>query len=340
MKQTKFNVRVALGTLAIASFIASPIWADSPVYNGETNYVPLEAAPCDLSDKSIQWLGILKAHPTLRLWQQGFLDEAERLGFKSAEIVAVDDADWTKAAALGDGLVATGTDGVVTGYYNPILNDTVKKLADAGVPVVAGFLAVPEGDAPGLLANSFFYTAKWGTLAADIIGEKIGGKGTVAITEGSFNEGEDALAKAFTDRMAEKYPDVKVLPPQEEGFDPPVAIAKATGILQSNPDVVAALSTTGGGPVTWAGAVEDTGRDIVIIGPDMTRPNMDPVRDGKVYALAAQPGYETHQLAVDLLARAICGEKVPYTNELPTPIVFKDGLDPYYVVADRVDARK
>ena len=300
MKQTKFNVRVALGTLATASFIASPIWADSPVYNGETNYVPLEAAPCDLSDKSIQWLGILKAHPTLRLWQQGFLDEAERLGFKSAEIVAVDDADWTKAAALGDGLVATGTDGVVTG----------------------------------------FYTAKWGTLAADIIGKKIGGKGTVAITEGSFNEGEDALAKAFTDRMAEKYPDVKVLPPQEEGFDPPVAIAKATGILQSNPDVVAALSTTGGGPVTWAGAVEDTGRDIVIIGPDMTRPNMDPVRDGKVYALAAQPGYETHQLAVDLLARAICGEKVPYTNELPTPIVFKDGLDPYYVVADRVDARK
>ena len=82
MKQTKFNVRVALGTLATASFIASPIWADSPVYNGETNYVPLEAAPCDLSDKSIQWLGILKAHPTLRLWQQGFLDEAEGSGSK------------------------------------------------------------------------------------------------------------------------------------------------------------------------------------------------------------------------------------------------------------------
>lgn len=340
MTSTRFHLRKTLGTLAVASFIVSPVWAGSPVYNGEATYVPLESAPCDVSAKSIQWLGILKGHPVHRLWQQGFLDQANRLGFKSATIVAGDDADWTKAAALGDGLLATGTDGVVTGYYNPILNDTVKKLADGGVKVIAGFLAVPEGDVPGLAANSFFYTPKWGSRAADIVGEKIGGKGTVAITQGSFNPGEDALAKAFADRMAEKYPGVKVLAPQEEGFDPPVAIAKNVAILQANPDVIAALSTTGGGPVTWAGAAEESGRDVIIIGPDMTRPNMDLVRDGKVFALAAQPGYETHSLAVDLIARSICGEAIPYTNELPTPIVLKDGLNPFYAIADRVDARK
>jgi ribose transport system substrate-binding protein len=168
----------------------------------------------------------------------------------------------------------------------------------------------------------------------------MGGQGTVAITQGSFNPGEDNFAKAFTERMNEKYPNIKVLPPQEEGFDPAPAIARAVAILQANPDVTAALSTTGGGPVTWAGAQEETGRKLVMtLGPDMSRPNMDLVRDGKITALGAQPGWETHALAVDLLALHLCGETVPYSNELPTPIVFADGLAPYYEIADRIDAR-
>lgn len=324
-----------------AATAAATSAAEVAVYDGTKNYTQLAKAPCDLSGKKIQWLGNLKNHPTLRLWQQGFLDEAKHLGFGSAEIVAEESADWSKVPPLGESLLATGTDGVVLGYSNPIEAGIIKKLGDAGVPVIAAFLYVPEGTYPGLLATSFFLTSKEGVAAADMFGEKMGGKGTVAVTEGSFNEGEDNFAKAFTDRMHEKFPDVKVLPPQEEGFDPPVAIAKAAAILQANPDVTAALSTTGGGPVTWAGAQEETGRKLVAtLGPDMSRPNLDLVRDGKITALGAQPGWETHALGVDLIAQKICGATVPYSNELPTPIVFADGLAPYYEVADRVDARK
>ena len=32
--------------------------------------------PCDLSGKDIYFLSVLKAHPTLRLWQQGFSPKA------------------------------------------------------------------------------------------------------------------------------------------------------------------------------------------------------------------------------------------------------------------------
>ncbi len=70
--------------------------------------------------------------------------------------------------------------------------------------------------------------------------------------------------------MKKSFPDVVVLDPQEEGFDPAQAISKAVSILQANPDVVAAYSTTGGGAVTWAGAAEQTGRDIAIAGMDYT----------------------------------------------------------------------
>lgn len=302
-------------------------------------YTPLTEAPCDVSQKDIHFLSVLKGHPTLRLWQQGFLDQAAALGFRSATIASPDDADWAKTVGLGEGILATGTDGMVFGFVDPTEADLIKKFGEKGIPVVIGHVVVPEGTYEGLTAWAGFVPEKWGAAAADVIGEKIGGTGAVAITEGSFNVVEDAVAKAFADRMKEAYPGVRVLDPQEEGFDPPTAIAKAAAILQANPDVVGALSTTGAGPVTWAGAADETGRTVYSIGPDMTRPNLDAVRDGLVYGLAAQPGYEEHQLAVDLIARAICGETVPYANELPAPIVLADGLAPYYAVVDRVDAR-
>jgi ribose transport system substrate-binding protein len=322
---------------------AAPATAAPSAEAGNAVYTPLASPPCDLSGKNIYFLSVLKGHPTLRLWQQGFLDEAAAMGFKNATIASPDDADWAKSVALGEQILATETPGeygMVFGFVDPSQKDLIKKFGDAGVPVVIGHVATPEGTYPGLDAWAAFISEKWGTAAADAIGEKIGGTGTVAITEGSFNVQEDAVAAAFAKEMAAKFPNVKVLKPQEEGFDPPAAIAKAVAILQANPDVVGALSTTGAGPVTWAGAADQTGRTVAAIGPDMTRPNLDAVRDGKIFALAAQPGYEEHQNAVDLIAQLMCGQTVPYANELLAPIVTADGLAPYYEIVDRVDARK
>jgi ribose transport system substrate-binding protein len=311
--------------------------------NADSVYSPLATAPCDVSGKNIYFLSVLKGHPTLRLWQQGFLDQAKILGYKNATIASPDTADWAASVALGEQILATETPGnyaMVFGFVDPTQKDLIKKFGDAGVPVVIGHVEVPENTYPGLKGWAAFDPVKWAASAADAIGAKINGTGAVAITEGSFNAVEDAVAKGFADQMAAKFPNVKVLKPQEEGFDPPVAIAKAVSILQANPDVVGAISTTGAGPVTWAGAADQTGRTVYAIGPDMTRPNLDAVRDGKIYGLAAQPGYEEHEMAVDMATTLLCGGTVKYANELPAPIVLKDGLAPYYTIVDRVDARK
>jgi len=304
-------------------------------------YTPMTEAPCDLSEKKIHFLSVLKGHPTLRLWQQGFLDQANALGFGEATIASPDEADWTKAIALGENILATGTDGLVLGFVDPSEKDLIKKFGDKGIPAVVGHVQVKEGEYPGVIAYAAFSAADWGASAADAIGEAMGGKGTAAVTQGGFNATEDAVAAAFTKRMNEKYPDIKVLKPIEEGFDLPASIAKVVALLQANPDVTGAVSTTGAGPVVWAGAVDETGRTVNMIGPDMTRPNLDAVRDGKILGLAAQPGYEEHQMAVDIVANAICGiAPAQFANDLPAPIILKDGLAPYYKVVDAVDARK
>lgn len=303
-------------------------------------YTPLSVPPCDLSGKKIHFLSVLKGHPTLRLWQQGFLDQANALGFGSATIASPDEPDWTKAVALGEGILATGTDGLVLGFVDPAERDLIKRFGDKGIPAVIGHVQVKEGEYPGVIAYAAFSPADWGAAAAEVIGEKMGGTGTAAVTQGGFNPVEDGVAAAFTKRMGELYPDIKVLKAVEEGFDLPSSVSKIVALLTANPDVTGAISTTGAGPVAWAGAVDETGRQVNMIGPDMTRPNMDAVRDGKILGLAAQPGYEEHQMAVDIVANAICGNPpAEFANDLPTPIVLNDGLRPYYAVVDAIDAR-
>jgi ribose transport system substrate-binding protein len=192
----------------------------------------------------------------------------------------------------------------------------------------SGLTAVVGADVPA-----------YGKAVADAMGDKLAGKGTVAVTQGSFNQTENLAATSFGDEMKAKYPGIKVLPAQEEGFDQAGAIAKAEAIIQGNPDITGAFSTTGAGPTTWSTAAADTNKkDLVIISMDYTRPNLDLVKAGKVYGLVAQPLYDEFYQAVALVGQAIDGKTVQYKNLLPAPVIFLADLDKYYAFNDRAEA--
>jgi ribose transport system substrate-binding protein len=221
---------------------------------------------------------------------------------------------------------------------NPAFNPLIEKVGKAHVPVILPHFPVPEGSLPGATGIISCDPVDYAKEAAHKIGMAIGGKGSVAVTQGSFNSTENLVSESFTKTMRELYPDVKVLAPEEEGFDAPKAISKAASILQSHADVVAALSTTGGGPTTWAGAQKEAGRKIVAVGMDYTRVNLDLVRDGEVYAVVGQPLWEESSGAAELLDKVVRGEKIPWWTKLPGPFITKDKLDPYYAVLDKVEA--
>ncbi len=181
---------------------------------------------------------------------------------------------------------------------------------------------------------------QYAQAAAEAMGAKLGGKGTVAVTVGCFNQTENLVAETFKATMAEKYPDIKVLDPQEEGFDAAQAIAKAAAIIQGNPDITGAFSTTGNGPTTWARAAEDTSKeDLVIISMDYTRPNLDLVKEGKVYGLVAQPLYEEFYACAETswakcsMARQSNTVTCCQPRSSPPPISTK-----YYEFNDRAEA--
>ncbi|MCB0200741.1 MAG: substrate-binding domain-containing protein, partial [Anaerolineae bacterium] len=164
-------------------------------------------------------------------------------------------------------------------------------------------------------------------------------EGSIAVTENNHNATEDTVAQVFTDGIAKYCPEFTVLPPELEGPEPTQAIAVATSIIQANPDLVAALSTTGGGPTTWAGAQKETGKKIVAVGMDATRVNLDLVTDGEVWGLVAQPLYEETFGSAELLYKMANGEEVPYWTVLDAPLVTKDNTQHYYDLLDELEPR-
>ena len=280
----------------------------------------------------------LKGHPVHRLMQLGFTDGCKAHNYE-CEMLLTDSTNAPDMIPLAEQALAEPVDGIVFYAVDNSFFPTIAKFKAKNIPVVTPHFTSFTQEESGLTAVVGADVVQYAKAAADALGEKLAGKGTVAVTVGSFNQTENLVAKTFKEEMAAKYPDVVVLDAQEEGFDAAQAIAKAVAIIQGNPEVAGAFSTTGNGPTTWARAAEEAKKtDLVIISMDYTRPNLDLVKEGKVYGLVAQPLYEEFYRAAELVGMALDGQTVEYKNLLAAPIITAKDLDKYYTFNDMAEA--
>ncbi len=296
------------------------------------------SGPGYAADKALLWVMPMLNHPVHKIMQAGFLSRCAQLGV-TCEIVGNPSAtnwDVPGTIPLAEAALSRTDFGAVAVYGpDPAIYPFITKLASEGFPIVTWHVLPPEGSVDGLLAATAQDTPAAGANAAVAMAEEMGKSGTIALTQGSINETENAMANAFRAKIAQDYPDIKVLETQVEGFEPSAAQAKAVAILQGNPDVTGAFSTTGNGPQTWAQAARAAGRDLTIIGMDYIRQNLDLIRDGKVFGVVAQPLYEESERVAELLVDLSHGKDVPYLNMLPASVITADDLAPYYEILDQ-----
>lgn len=288
--------------------------------------------------KKLCWVQPVKGHPVHQLTQIAFREGCSKLGY-TAVILGTDGPDIAGTIALAEQALATGdVAGMAVWTGNPAYNPLIERAATLGVPVVLPHFPAPEGSVPGAKGVISCDPAPYAIEAAERIGKEIGGKGSVAVTQGSFNSNENLVAETFTKAMNKKFPDVKVLEPTEEGFDPPAAINRAVALMRANPDMAAAISTTGGGALTWASAQRDAGKKIIVVGMDYTRVNLDLVKSGEIYAVVGQPLWEESFGSAELLDQLVQGKSIEWWTKLPAPFITRDDLAPHYERLDKVEA--
>ena len=322
--------------------------ADAPSAVAEvevvTEVVEVEAPSVFLEAQNgipFRWAHDNQTHPVNRIMVAGFLQGCADFGVE-CEDMSIPGVDASAVIAMEEQSVILGSSGQIKPIYVPEHYRQALDLIDAGIPVIAVHFPVDFENVPGLLAWVAPDNEGYSVEAGKAMAEKTSCGSPIGVTQSSLNDGENLVAAIFRETYLELCPDANVLEVQVEGLDDPAAaILVASSIIQANPDLVGALSTTGAGPTTWAKAAQENGREpgeITIISMDYTRANLDLVKSGEVYMLIGQPLFEEFYVAAGLMAMHNMGLPIPKENVLPAPLITIENVDKYYAINDLAES--
>lgn len=307
----------------------------------------------DPSTITLTWASPIINHPVIRCCELGFIDACKELGY-NYQIVGSENVDYNEANAAAEAAAAAGSPAMLLWIGDEVaVNGCSTLYNDYGTIVGGPHIYWEEGSCPGLNFCMACDPATYGKDVADFMAERLEGKtGSIAITQATFTANEDAAAAAFKAEIealqAEgKLAGVTVLDPMLEGAED---ITESTNvnasIIQANPDLIGAFSTTGSGPVTWSNAARKCGKapgDLCIVAMDYTADNLAEIEAGYCTAIVAQPLYDEAYQGVYYLDKVLRGEKVDYWTLLDAPLVYAGGEgvhDPatYSTILDRVQS--
>jgi ribose transport system substrate-binding protein len=209
----------------------------------------------------------------------------ETLGVQ-ADYVGPAEYDLNAMVAAFDQAIARQPKGIVVFAVEPILEPSIDKAVDAGIPVVTIL-----GDLPDTKRLAFVgsYQYDLGFVGGQALAEALEGEGKVAVLSipgvQMFDDREAGYRAAFED-----YPGIEVVQVGDTKADTVTSINTAKDILQRFPDLAAFACTDSTGGIGAATAVEELGKvgDVKIVSMDRNSDVLEKIRDGVVTGTVAQ----------------------------------------------------
>ena len=194
--------------------------------------------------------------------------------------------DMNAMVAAFDQAIAKKPKGIAVFAVEPILEPSINKAVEAGIPVVTILGDLPESDRLAFVGSSQY---ELGYIGGQNLAEALNGEGEVAILSipsvGMFDEREAGFRSAF-----DEYPGIEVVQVGDTGADTVTAINTAKDILQRFPDLAAFVGTDSTGGIGAATAVEELGRvgEVKIVSMDRNSDVLEKIKEGVVTGTVAQ----------------------------------------------------
>ena len=189
----------------------------------------------------------------------------------------------------------------------------LEQFQEKNIPVIA-FDSGVESDIP--ITTAATDNIKAAGTAADKMGELIGGSGKVGVivhdqTSRTGIERRDG----FINEMKAKYPDVEIIGPQYGSGDHLKSTELAKAMIAANPDIKGFFGSNEGSAIGVVNAVNelDKAGDLVVIGYDSGKAQIDAINSGLMAGAITQNPIGIGEQCVDAAVKAINGEEVPKT---------------------------
>jgi ribose transport system substrate-binding protein len=169
-----------------------------------------------------------------------------------------------------------------------------------------------------------------GVMAANRLGEKLGGRGKIAILglkAGSVST--DERERGFQDTIKAKYPGIEVVAFQYSEANRAVAIDRASDILTAHPEITGFFSSNEPGTVGAAQAVKQKGGagKITLVGFDSSPNLIEDLKTGVIDSLVIQNPYRMGYDGVKTLVDKLHGKEPPRRIDTGVMLVTKENLN-------------
>lgn len=224
-------------------------------------------------------------------------------------------------------MIDLGASAIVLLPHTDEVSVAAQKIMDANIPLVVfdrkvtgDYTAYLAGDNPGI-----------GTESAKLMGEKLGGEGTIAVLNvPSSGSVSTERVDAFKAEMAKSYPNIKLVDFTADDFTQQSGLRTATDVLVANEKLDAIFSIDDESSLGILQAISDAGRtDIKYLsgaGGSQTYFQKIKEADGiELFTATYSPSMikDAVQAAKDI----VDGKEVAKDNIIPPTIVTKDNVD-------------
>jgi len=246
--------------------------------------------------------------------------EAKKLG---AKLTVNGPADFSPSeqAPILNSVAATKPDALMVAPTDAkALNPELTRIQNGGTKII--FVDTTSSDAS--LGESRISTDNvgGGKVAADNLGQQIGGKGTVAVI--NVNPGistTDARIQGFANEMKAKYPNVKVLATQYDNDSAATAASQVASDISAHPNLSGVFATnvlSAQGAATGVQHAGKTGK-VKVATFDAEPQQITFLKNNTIQLAVAQDPYLEGQDAVQQALNAANGK--PVTKNIGTPLV-------------------
>jgi ribose transport system substrate-binding protein len=181
----------------------------------------------------------------------------------------------------------------------------IQDCINAGIKVV--IVDTTLTNSQGVVTSIQSGNEQGGELAADFIGKKLKGQGTVSIHTGSPQANTQALrVKGAQSVFNSKYPNLKQLEVIQDTEVNAAQTSTASSLI-GHPELAAVFDATGS-CVGEQKAVEAAGKNVTIVCFDSSPSQNDLLKAGKVAAMVVQPAFQEGTIAVQSAYNVINGK--------------------------------